>query len=163
MHLEETPRLHTHTHTHAQLSAPQAPLAAHNTHTERDNTHTRTHTHAHTRTRSAPQAPLAARTVDFLMPPQAKSKDAKSQSIYRGHMGRVVFVAFLSDNTTAVSVDELGTTNLWPAQEAGRTGFGWFQPSASWSLPRQLKTWRAWWVCCVVHAAHGSTAAGFRV
>ncbi|KAG1658963.1 hypothetical protein FOA52_004379 [Chlamydomonas sp. UWO 241] len=90
------------------------------------------------------RAPLAARTVDFLMPPQVKSTDASGQSIYRGHMGRVVYVAFLSDNTTAVSVDDLGTTNLWPAQETERTGFGWFQPSASWTPPRQLKTWRAW-------------------
>ena len=36
--------------------------------------------------------------------------------------------------------------NLWPANEAARTGFGWFKPRATWVLPRQLRTCKAMWV-----------------
>ena len=41
-------------------------------------------------------------------PGQAENDKIRSQSIYRGHNGHIVFLGFLSDNTTVVSVDENG-------------------------------------------------------
>jgi hypothetical protein len=47
---------------------------------------------------------------------------ALCQAVYRRHDRRVVFIGFLSDAATAVTVDGQGLVALWPAGDGGRSG-----------------------------------------
>ncbi|GAX78878.1 hypothetical protein CEUSTIGMA_g6317.t1 [Chlamydomonas eustigma] len=95
------------------------------------------------RTLVQPKAVINVQTLNYILPPEVKNPQVRSQSLYRGHNGHIIFVGFLSDNTTVVSVDDQGQVNLWPSNEASRTGFGWFSPRATWELPKQLKSCKA--------------------
>eukprot|EP00798_Chlamydomonas_sp_ICE-L_P016712 gene16712-22981_t len=89
-----------------------------------------------------PRPIINKQTVGFLMPPQIKNEDVYDQSLMRGHQGIVVYLGYLSDSTTIVSVDHRGVINLWPSYEGDRTGFGWFKPRATWSIPSKIMTYQ---------------------
>jgi hypothetical protein len=75
------------------------------------------------------------------------------QSLYRVHCSPLVFLGFLSDDASLVSLDASGLLALWPPDpDSQRSGFGWLKPRARWQLPRMLKTCqlRCVWVCFVV-------------
>ena len=61
---------------------------------------------------TARSAPLTHQAIDWIMPPRDRSISVRSQSIYRGHQGRVVFISFLADNQTMVSVDDRGQVGI---------------------------------------------------
>ena len=48
-----------------------------------------------------------------MRPAQVRNADVKSQSLYRGHQGHVVFLAFLSDAATLISVDSNGAVRAF--------------------------------------------------
>jgi hypothetical protein len=62
------------------------------------------------------------------------------QALYRCHAAPVVFLGFLSDDASLVSLDSSGMLVLWPQHPTQRCGFGWLKPRARWQLPRMLKT-----------------------
>eukprot|EP00878_Enallax_costatus_P040818 GHUV01047204.1.p1 GENE.GHUV01047204.1~~GHUV01047204.1.p1 ORF type:complete len:128 (+),score=31.53 GHUV01047204.1:28-384(+) len=84
---------------------------------------------------SIPQA-----VVDFLMPPQAKNPDIVSQAMYRSHDAHVVFLGFLSDAASLLTLDASGQLALWPTSTSQRSGFGWIKPRKRWQLPRSIRT-----------------------
>ncbi|KAF5835940.1 hypothetical protein DUNSADRAFT_6650 [Dunaliella salina] len=86
---------------------------------------------------------LDGATCEFLMPPQVRNPGILSQSLFRAHQGHIVFIGFLSDMTTMLSVDHHGIVLLWPSHEVDRTGFGWFNPKSTWAMPRTLRTYHA--------------------
>lgn len=57
---------------------------------------------------------------------------------------RASFMGSQHNMSCNTQIQTCAQVNLWPAHESERTGFGWFQPRATWTLPPQLRTWRAW-------------------
>lgn len=58
---------------------------------------------------TAPRAaPLTRQAIEWILPPKSRSTLLNSQSIYRGHQGKVIFISFLSDNQSLISVDDRG-------------------------------------------------------
>lgn len=72
------------------------------------------------------------------------------QALYRCHSSPVVFLGFLSDDASLVSLDSSGLLVLWPQGADQRSGFGWLKPRARWQLPRMMRTCQLRWVGRVV-------------
>eukprot|EP00775_Hariotina_reticulata_P006862 gene6860-7078_t len=77
------------------------------------------------------------------MPPQALNPDIQSQALYRCHDAHVVYVGFLSDCATPISLDASGLLAIWPPSAAERCGFGWIKPRRTWQFPKSLRTCQA--------------------
>jgi hypothetical protein len=61
-------------------------------------------------------------------------------ALYRCHSAPVVFLGFLSDDASLVSLDSSGLLALWPQHAADKCGFGWLKPRARWQLPHMQQT-----------------------
>lgn len=56
-------------------------------------------------------------------------------------MMQIIFIGFIRNSTTMVSVDELGYVNIWPYEAKAFTGFGWFLPDKKLKLNLSEETW----------------------
>lgn len=61
------------------------------------------------------------------------------QSLHRCHSSPVVFLGFLSDDASLISLDSSGLLVLWPQHASQRCGFAWLKPRARWQLPRMMR------------------------
>ena len=77
-------------------------------------------------------------TLDFLSTPMAAPPPGVKQAVYHGQRAAVVFACYRPDVRKLVTIDCGGTVCTWPADESERTGFGWFDPEASWAMPASI-------------------------
>lgn len=61
------------------------------------------------------------------------------QALYRCHAAPIVYLDFLSDDSSLISLDSSGLLVLWPQHASQRCGFGWLKPRARWQLPRMMR------------------------
>jgi hypothetical protein len=61
------------------------------------------------------------------------------QALYRCHPAQIVYLDFLSDDSSLISLDSSGLLVLWPQHASQRCGFGWCKPRARWQLPRMMR------------------------
>lgn len=71
-------------------------------------------------------------------PLEVAERRRRIQDVYRGHDSPVVFIGFLPDACSMVTVDRSGKVLTWPATERARSGYGWFEPTSGCALPPTL-------------------------
>lgn len=77
----------------------------------------------------------------FLVCCQNRAPPPRVQALHRAHSSPLVFLGFLSDDASLVSLDASGLLALWPASpDMQGSGFGWLKPRARWQLPRMMRT-----------------------
>lgn len=65
------------------------------------------------------------------------------QALYRHHDAHTVFIGFLSDGATALTVDQRGCLAIWP-QVSSQLIFTLLYPSGYWALTWVLSLWTHW-------------------
>lgn len=73
------------------------------------------------------------------LPAPVPSLHLCSQALYRCHSAPVVFLGFLSDDASLVTLDSSGLLVLWPQHSSEKCGFGWLKPRARWQLPHMQR------------------------
>lgn len=83
--------------------------------------------------------------------------------LYRHHNVHVVFLGFLSDGATLVTVDETGEVATWPAAHQDVSGFGWFLPRKRFQTLRGMRAIQATGPTSPIWPAVGGRGAAGRI